>query len=381
MLIERKSLGTKPKAHSGMPLTTRLDAHLGYQCNNNCLFCYFRERKNQRSPLPTEKAKRLLRLIKKLGIETLELTGGEVTLRSDIMELISFAKDDLGFKNISIITNGSRFCDDAFAAEAIRRGVDDVLISVHGHSAELHDRLTDRKGSFDEVSRAITNVFNAGASCRTNTVVNKLNHRYVSDIAQTLHHLGLRKINFIFFSPLDDAAHLQEEIGVRYSDAAPHLERMIDRFRDKFETMSVKAVPFCFLDGYEHHITNFWQNLYDPCEWDFFNRVRVRRSRLIRDVSVFTGLLFFMDIRRMLRIGRRKSYAEAIARFQSFRECRKSSACRLCKYDKVCPGVWKAYARCFGLEEIRAVPGIKIEEIDFSVKDRFDKKLLSLRTE
>ena len=84
------------------PLTTRLDVNLGYECNNNCLFCYFRRRKEVRRNISTEQAKKLMRLIKKLGIDTFEITGGEPSIREDIAELVAYAKKELKIKNISI---------------------------------------------------------------------------------------------------------------------------------------------------------------------------------------------------------------------------------------------------------------------------------------
>jgi len=353
------------------PLTTRLDVNLGYVCNNNCLFCYFRHRKQERRNPSTEKIVALFSRIKKLGIDTLEMTGGEVTLRPDIMELISVAKKDLQYKKITIITNGSRFCDLDFAREAIQRGVDDVLVSVHGPAADLHDKLTDRKGSFLEAAQAIKNVLGLGASCRTNTVINDLNYRQASVIAGRLSEWGVKKINFIFFSPLDDAARLPDDLWPRYSDAAPFIKGMIDAHAEAFETISIKVIPFCFMEGYENYVTNFWQNLYDPYEWDFFNRVRIRRGAFTRTVAVAAGMVFFMDLRRMVQIGVRKSLYEAIARVQSYRECAKSPICRKCRYRKVCPGVWKDYAKRYGLGELRAIRGECVIDVDFSVRKRF----------
>jgi MoaA/NifB/PqqE/SkfB family radical SAM enzyme len=299
------------------------------------------------------------------------MTGGEGTLRYDFLDLVSFAKDTLHFENISVITNGSRFCDERFAEEAIRRGVDDVIVSIHGHDPALHDHLVDRKGSFDEVVLAVRNILKFGASCRSNTVVNNFNFKHSSDIANTLYGFGIKRINYILFSPLDEATATQKNLWVRYSDAAPFIKQMIDRFSDKFEAISIKVIPFCFLEGYTDYVTNFWQNLYDPYEWDFFNRVRIRRGLGVRNIAVLSGLILFMDLWRMMRIGFRKSMYEALARVQSFRECTKPQACRLCKYDKVCPGVWKDYAQTFGVNEIVAVPGKKIRDVDFSIIRRF----------
>lgn len=354
-----------------MPLTKRLDANLGYICNNNCLFCYFKSRKNERFNISTEKAKKLFSSIKKLGIDTLEITGGEVTLRDDFFDLIMFAKKNLKFKKITVITNGTKFCEETFTDKAVAYGIDDVLVSVHGPDARLHDLLTDRPGAFNQAVQAIKNVLKLGVSCRINTVVSALNYAYVSDIAELVFNLGIKKINYIYFSPLDDALNTPADLWVRYSQTSPFIKAMIEAYKDKFETISIKVIPFCFLDRYEEYITDFFQNIYDPYEWDFYNRVRIRRDVFQRDLAVLIGFLFFMDIRHMLKTGWRKSLYESIMHTQAFRECIKPAVCRQCKFDLICPGIWKAYAKRFGVGELKAVSGEKIEDIDSVLQKRF----------
>lgn len=350
---------------SGMPLTTRIDANLGYVCNNNCLFCYFRNRKQKRRNISTAEAKRLFSFIKRLGLDTLEITGGETTLREDIVDLISYAKKTLGFKKISIITNGTKFCDENFAAQAIDSGIDDVLVSVHGHNAALHDTLVDRTGSFAEAVKTVQNVLRLGTSCRTNTVVTKFNYNKLSDIAKMVSDLGVREVNYIFFSPLDDAIGADDSLWLNYAEAAPYVKEMIDIYNDKLKSISVKVIPFCFLEGYEKYITDFFQNIYDPCEWDYYHRIRIRRNWFICNIAAVAGLILFMDIKRMLDIGMQKSLREGILRVEAYRHCVKPKGCKDCKFDLICPGIWKRYARHFGLNEVNPARGKKIVDMDY----------------
>ena len=360
-----------------MPLTTRLDANLGYECNNNCVFCYFRNRKKERKNLSTKEAKKLLFSIRKFGIDMLEVTGGEPAIREDILELFYYAKKELKFKKVTIITNGSRFCDKEFAKEAISRGLDEVLVSIHGHDAGLHDKFVDREGAFNEATMAIKNIIELGAYCRTNTVITKLNYERASDIARVVHDLGVRRVNYIYFSPLDDAACAETELWPCYSESAPCIKKMIDNYRNKLEMISIKVIPFCFLDGYQDSITNFFQNIYDPYEWDYYQRVRIRRGRLVRDIAAMGGIFLFMDVGRMPKIGLRKSLREAILRVEAFRHCIKPNVCKSCKFDLICPGVWKAYSKRFGLSEVRAIKGDKVSDSDHFLYKRFGNDMFN----
>ena len=359
------------EVYQKMPLTKRLDANLGYFCNNNCLFCYFMDRNKGSCNLDTGKAIKLFSFIRKLGIDTLEITGGEATLRDDILDLILYAKKKLQFKKISIITNGTMFSDERFAAQAVEAVVDDVLVSIHGHDAALHDRLAGRNGAFQEVLKAVKNIKQLNISCRSNTVINSLNYKKSTEIAGLLHDLGIEKINYIFFSPLDDAIKANHELWLRYSIAAPFIKQMIEDYGLKIKTISIKVIPFCQLEGYERYITDFFQNIYDPYEWDYFNRVRVRRGAVIALSAALFGTLFLMPAKRVASLSLRGSLYEGIMHTQASRENTKGSLCKTCKFDLICPGVWKEYARIFGLKELKPVEGGKINDPDYYLRYRF----------
>ncbi len=77
-------------------------------CNLNCAYCEdFGARRNpqQAAPPSTEKALHILRILRS-GVSRLWLTGGEPFTHPGIDEIILKAKNELEFKQISLITNG-----------------------------------------------------------------------------------------------------------------------------------------------------------------------------------------------------------------------------------------------------------------------------------
>src|SRR5512134_600111 len=79
------------------------------QCNLNCTYCEdFGSRRNQQvTPAPPlEDAKRILNVIRS-GMDRLWLTGGEPLMYPQILDLLVYAKHDLKFREISLITNGT----------------------------------------------------------------------------------------------------------------------------------------------------------------------------------------------------------------------------------------------------------------------------------
>jgi len=91
-----------------------LDPHIAVyyvtmQCNLNCIYCEdFGSRRNHlvTPTLPLEDAKRILKVIR-TGIDRLWLTGGEPLMYPQLLDLLMYARDELDFREISLITNGT----------------------------------------------------------------------------------------------------------------------------------------------------------------------------------------------------------------------------------------------------------------------------------
>ena len=91
-----------------------LDPHIAVyyvtmQCNLNCTYCEdFGSRRNHLvTPAPPlEDAKHILKIIR-TGVDRLWLTGGEPLMHPQLPELLQYAREELSFKEISLITNGT----------------------------------------------------------------------------------------------------------------------------------------------------------------------------------------------------------------------------------------------------------------------------------
>ena len=79
------------------------------QCNLNCSYCEdFGSRRNHLViPNPTlEDAKQILKVIRS-GVDRLWITGGEPLMVPHLVDLLEYARRDLNFREISLITNGT----------------------------------------------------------------------------------------------------------------------------------------------------------------------------------------------------------------------------------------------------------------------------------
>lgn len=145
----------------------KVSHHLLYDCNLSCSFC---ERyKKDVETLPTRKVKEIMDDFSGLGTLFWSFNGGEPTLREDLGELISHAKE-CGFFT-SLVTNGTM----------VQKRIEDlgeldlVQISVDGFG-KTHDEIRG-KGTFEKINRSIDLLHKEDVEIQSMTVLNKKNSR------------------------------------------------------------------------------------------------------------------------------------------------------------------------------------------------------------
>lgn len=121
---------------------------LTYACNLDCFFCY-NDRAIKGKPLSTEQYFRFMEDLRDMQVLNLVLTGGEPFAHPDFFKIGAKARE-LGFV-VRIKSNGHALTHRL--ASRLKREVDPfgVDISLHGASAETHDRQTQVPGSFDRL--------------------------------------------------------------------------------------------------------------------------------------------------------------------------------------------------------------------------------------
>jgi len=180
-------------------------------------------------------------------------TGGEPTIREDLPELVSYAKD-LGYSLIQIQSNGRMFCYEKFVKRLIRAGVTEFSSSIHGHSAEIHESQTRSKGSFLQTKQGIENLVKLEQKVLTNSVITKFNYMFLPDLSEFLIKLNVDQFQFAFVHPCGNAWENFESVVPKKSEVAPYVHKALDIAINsgyKAGKVMVEAFPFCFMKGYE----------------------------------------------------------------------------------------------------------------------------------
>ncbi len=116
-----------------------------------CEFCKIWQDKDLESVSedPLDKIEKNLEALRKLGVFTIEFTGGEPLLRQDLPQILSTSKD-MGF-HTSLTTNAILFKD---LAKDIVPHVDKLLFSLDAPLEDEHDRIRGT-ASFEKVMESI----------------------------------------------------------------------------------------------------------------------------------------------------------------------------------------------------------------------------------
>lgn len=345
--------------------TRKVEINLGYACNAKCPFCYYYDsvitRTNEET-LTTDEAKAQLRVARKHGMTEIEFTGGEVTLRPDLPELISYAKRDLGFKVVAMISNGIKLVSLRYVTMLAESGLDDILFSLHGGDAETHDNITKVPQSFRRLVQGIDNSQSLGLRVRTNTVVCKSNYDRLDALFDLLLEKRVDNINLVMFNPIIQATNIDitKEVYIGYDVAGKEMCRVIGKYENRLPLFNVRYMPFCFLPGYEKYITNMDQMTFDADEWDNYTSFRIRKGRFIAWSTAAIGVLNTPYFSKLLRHGLRAIRTAGLSRFYVLKDRVRARACKDCAFENVCDYLYRDYVDQFGTESVVAIQGPKI---------------------
>jgi MoaA/NifB/PqqE/SkfB family radical SAM enzyme len=118
---------------------------------------------------------------RKEGCDHITFVGGEPTVVPQFLDLLKVTKK-LGYKTL-LITNGGRMSQEKFALEALPL-LDEMVISIHGHTPELHDTLVNEEMSFEKINKlfGMLGRMKKKPFVITNTVVLRQNIDKINDI-------------------------------------------------------------------------------------------------------------------------------------------------------------------------------------------------------
>ena len=180
------------------------------RCNLRCVYCMpedmtFRPRAEL---LQDDEILRLVRLFAELGFHKFRLTGGEPTVRANVVELVQSIARTPGVRTVAMTTNGLLL--DRLAQPLADAGLQRVNISIDTLDPERFRKLT-RWGDVEDVWRGIDAAEAAGLEVKLNAVVVR-GYNDKEDVVEMarLTRSNPWQVRFIEMMPFGDVADFQQ---------------------------------------------------------------------------------------------------------------------------------------------------------------------------
>lgn len=159
-----------------------------WHCNQKCLHCYAAGQPLSDTPeLTTAQWKEILAKLRAANVPQVTFTGGEPTLRADLVELVDAAQWFVTRLN----TNG-RLLTPELCRRLYDASLDSVQVTLYSHDPAIHNALVGAEG-FDDTVAGIKNAVAAGLSVSVNTPLCSLNTDYAATV-RFVHELGVRYV-------------------------------------------------------------------------------------------------------------------------------------------------------------------------------------------
>jgi pyruvate-formate lyase-activating enzyme len=223
-------------------------------CNQRCTFCL--DSMNQDgTTIDVESLKAYILLGRKMGRERLILSGGEASVHPQFVDLIRYGRQ-VGYEWIQTVTNGMMFSYKKFAHAAAEAGLNEATVSMHGHTAHLHDKLTGTPLAFVTGIKGIQNLQATGkVVVNIDVVINKQNYRFLPEIIEYYYNMGIREFDLLHIVPFgrgfDEHRH---SLFFDLNDAVPYFRKAFAWANKPGVYLWTNRLPVTYLEGNERLI-------------------------------------------------------------------------------------------------------------------------------
>ena len=154
------------------------------RCNFRCSYCSPGLENAHGDALDRPAIRRLVGIFAEMGIRRVRLTGGEPTLRRDIVEVVSDIHATPGVEEVALTTNGHRLED--LSVPLRQAGLRQLNVSFDTFDGDRLAQLSGRAADVERIRRGIAAAAAAGyPSLKVNTVVLRdVNSGELGDLAR-----------------------------------------------------------------------------------------------------------------------------------------------------------------------------------------------------
>ena len=280
-------------------------ANLGYiqvtrLCNQKCRFCSNPERE---ATLTLDEARALVDDFVTRGYDGVILTGGEPTMHPALGDIIDYAHSR-GIR-ARVISNGQKLADLGLMRELVARGMEHVHVSIQSIDPKMQAFLTCNDDSLANVLKTLENIATCGITVDINTTINHYNAGQLDHLVRALcerfpflHHFVWNNLD-----PSMNRATQNPDVVHKLWECEVSLFRAMQFLDSTGRTFRAEKVPLCYMADYAHCSTET-------------RKIIKGEERIVR----------FLDEKGFVR--------------ETLFQHGKGEACRVCRYDPICAGLY-----------------------------------------
>ena len=217
-------------------------------CNNNCIMCTRNSIDNYMPPY--EEIIQQLNNLK--DPDQITITGGEPTIRKDLIKILRFINIKFPETKIRLITDGRLLSYDKLILELTKIRNLSITSEIHGNE-KLHDQITRVKGSFNQTLTGLKKALKNKIPVEMRIVLHKLNYKNILDICQIIKSelAGVERVVIFPIDYIGQAYKNRDQLFVSYEELKPFVQTAIDFLKEYFR-VEIYHVPYCKLDERYH---------------------------------------------------------------------------------------------------------------------------------
>ncbi|MDD4941101.1 MAG: radical SAM protein [Candidatus Omnitrophica bacterium] len=132
---------------------THLLLFLTYRCTGRCKTCTMWQRTSEKPEMSLEQWKNFIDTVAPLGIQNVEMFGGDALLRKDVLVPLTGYIRRKGIPEVDLVTNGNLMDRDT-VRDLVSKGISTVFLSVDGVEG-LQDAVRGSDGAFQKAINTI----------------------------------------------------------------------------------------------------------------------------------------------------------------------------------------------------------------------------------
>ncbi len=203
------------------------------KCNLNCIHCYGGFDNHCSEYMSLENFKKLADDLAALNVTSLELSGGEITLHPNFINIIKYALSS-GFGKINLITNGTNISGELLDIIAANKERFIIQLDLHGITDEYLEWFMGAKHFLDRIKKNIIKVASVTPLFRVATIVTRKNLYQLADIADWVYGCGVRIFGVSLVVPMGRALECGEDDLFLTPEEAYIFKDIVEKIQTKY---------------------------------------------------------------------------------------------------------------------------------------------------